>query len=496
MPGVHVNQKQVNLYMEQRNKGLSQASAAAKAGFSERTGRRIENQPPRTKSIRQYRTRKDPLDGLFEREVIPLLQKKSTLQPTTIFEYLAQTYPDKIQQSHLRTLQRRIRAWHALSGSDKEVMFEQQHLAGELGICDYTLLKNIVITIDGVPFCHRLFHYRLVFSKHCYVMVVQGGESYESLATGLTKAFDACQGVPSEIRTDSLSAAFKNKPDKEALTERYHAFCQHYGVRASRNTPGKAHENGAIEASHGHLKNRIVQQLTLRGSHDFASISEYQDFIDLIVATINQKQQAKFELEQQVLKALPAKSPVTWREEVVSVSSHSTIRLLRVLYTVPSRLIGRKLVAYLYTDHIDLYYNSQKTYALKRTYAPGNERAKHVDYKHVIHSLIKKPNAFKGSTLREAMIPEGDWTLAWQAMTADGVTDQACLQMVRLLHLAASADCESALGSELLRQLEKQGFVDVDACRKKFATISPAPEIETKQHDLRSYDALVGGQYV
>jgi hypothetical protein len=38
-------------------------------------------------------------------------------------------------------------------------------------------------------------------------------------------------GVPEEHRTDSLSAAFNNLTEREELTKRYHALCQHYGLR-------------------------------------------------------------------------------------------------------------------------------------------------------------------------------------------------------------------------------------------------------------------------
>jgi hypothetical protein len=38
----------------------------------------------------------------------------------------------------------------------------------------------------------------------------------------------------------------------------------------SRNNPGVAHENGAIESAHGHLKKTLGDELLLRGSRDFA----------------------------------------------------------------------------------------------------------------------------------------------------------------------------------------------------------------------------------
>jgi hypothetical protein len=53
------------------------------------------------------------------------------------------------------------------------------------------------------------------------------------------------------------------------------------------NNEGVAHENGVIEVAHSHLKRNVEQQLRLRGSRDFATITGYQSFLDVIVAKIN-----------------------------------------------------------------------------------------------------------------------------------------------------------------------------------------------------------------
>ena len=51
-------------------------------------------------------------------------------------------------------------------------------------------------------------HFRLEYSGLCHAAVVLGGESYVALAGGLQDALWALGGVPKEHRTDSLSAAF------------------------------------------------------------------------------------------------------------------------------------------------------------------------------------------------------------------------------------------------------------------------------------------------
>jgi len=78
--------------------------------------------------------------------------------------------------------------------------------------------------------------------------VVLGGVSFQALATGLQEALRMAGGVPQERRTDSLSAAFNKLAEREELTRRYQALCEHYGLHATRNNAGGSHENGAIEA--------------------------------------------------------------------------------------------------------------------------------------------------------------------------------------------------------------------------------------------------------
>jgi len=77
--------------MTGRSKGDIQITAAAKAGISECSGRRIENgnSPQEDKPMRHRRTRKDHFKGVWENEVVPMLQQNAELQPLTLFEHFA-----------------------------------------------------------------------------------------------------------------------------------------------------------------------------------------------------------------------------------------------------------------------------------------------------------------------------------------------------------------------------------------------------------------------
>ena len=494
MSGKSITKHQVNLYMSYRQKH-NQVKAAAKAGISERSARRIESgQHAVSRQPRLYRTRKDPFNGAFEQHLVPLLEADPKLQPITLLDKLDTIMPGQFGQKHLRTLQRRVKKWLATEGPEQEVIFRQKYMPGFMGISDYTWMNKLEITLNGEHFKHKLFHYKLVYCGWTYVQVVLSGESFESLSTGLQNAFWRSGGVPQTHRTDSLSAAFNNHYEQETLTERYQKLCKHYSVVPTRNNKGVAHENGAIEVAHSHLKQKVDQQLRLRGSRDFATMSEYQVFLDVIVAKINRQCKTRFDEERAHLTALPKRRTNDFSEQYVKVTSSSTISIKRVTYTVPSRLIGQRLLVHIYDTRLDVFLGHELTDTLPRVYAQGHQRSRAVDYKHVIHSLAKKPNAFKYSQLREDLIPDGDLSLLWQQLTQVHVSDDDCRYMVALLQLAHNYNCEQALGRYVLKNYEEGKRVSIDMCRKMFGESTVIiPEVVSQQHNISDYDALLGG---
>ena len=496
MPGKPITQQQVKLYMSYRNQPKqSQAKAAAKAGISERTARRIDTQQHQIQGQpRQYRTRKDPFDGMFEAHLVPLLKINPALQPITLLDALEEHAPGKFDHTHLRTLQRRVKRWRAKEGPDQEVIFLQLHTPGDMGISDYTWANELNITIAGVSFKHKLYHYHLVYSGWTYVQTILGGESFESLSSGFQNALWASGGVPREHRTDSLSAAFKNHTEETILTQRYDALCKHYGVNPTRNNKGVAHENGAIECPNRHLKRKMEQQLLLRGSRNFNALADYNQFINLIVAKINRQCKTRFEEEKVHLAALPCRRTNDFSEQFVKVSSSSTINVKRVTYTVPSRLIGSGLLIHIFDDRLVLFYGHELTLTLDRVYAEAPLRGRSINYRHIIHSLAKKPNAFKCSRIRDDIIPVGDMSLLWQQLTAHSVSDSDCKYMVNLLLLAHNYDCEGALGRYVLASVESGQRATIEQCRKLFGPERiEVPKINTQQHSLSGYDNLIGG---
>lgn len=242
----------------------TQAKAAAKAGFSPASSYRFEHDPrlPSQRQRPRPRRRPDPLAAVWDSEIVPMLQAAPGLRPIAILEEILRRRPE-IAPGVRRTLERRIRHWRAVNGPEREVIFRQQPVPGQLGLSDFTDMGDLGVSIAGERLEHRLYHFRLAFSGWEHARILLGGESFVALAEGLQNALWGLGCVPREHRTDSLSAAFRNLDSnaQEDLTRRYEELCAHYGMTPTRNNPGVAHENGAIESAHGHLKKAVDDDL-------------------------------------------------------------------------------------------------------------------------------------------------------------------------------------------------------------------------------------------
>jgi len=472
----------------------SQTSAAAKAGISERSARRIDQQDLQpAKNNRKWRTRTDPLSLVWDNIVLPLLKSCNEIAPVGIFDHLCECHSDKFNPSARRTLERRILKWRQLYGQSQTVIFVQEHHPGALGICDFTH-ADFPVTIASEPLSHKLFHYRLVSSGWAFTQVTYGGESFAAFSDGLQNAFHASGGVPLEVRTDSLSAAYKNHQETQDFTDRFSELVTNYRFKATRNNRGIAHENGAIESPNRHIKAQIKQALLIRGSHDFKTKKDYEIFVQSTVDRRNRRIRDKFLTEQRQLQALPASSSVNYSEHLVRVSRTSTITLRRVVYTVPSRLVGSRLTVYLFDDHLDLYLSGVMTLTLNRVYAKQGARARSVNYQHVIGSLVQKPRAFRHSQWRDELLPGEDYRCIWRYVDNELSADKACQYIVRLLNLAKKSEREEVLGRFVLEGIEQGRLPSLFDCEDRFMPVTSAlPDVTIEQHALSHYQALLQG---
>lgn len=324
---------------------------------------------------------------------------------------------------------------------------------------------------------------------------ILGGESYTALTEGLQEALWRLGGSPREHRTDSLSAAFKNLNHDEQLdtTNRYQQFCDHYHMKATRNNPGVPTENGSIESPHGHVKRRISQALILRGSTDFESVEAYQQFIDEVVRQHNRRNAPLVSVDKEALRPLPQYKTTDYTELLVKATTSSTIRVKRVTYTVPSRLIGETLRVHVYHDRLKCYVGSELVITLKRIYSNGQNYKRSIDYRHLINSLVRKPQAFRYSQIRDDLLPNDDYRFIWNYVDEVMPPRKACQFIVGLLKIASERENEIPLAEEVLRRIHGEKQLDLRQLENRYKTkkSSELPEIKVNQHILSYYDQLL-----
>lgn len=491
-----ITDEQYRWHMTLRNEGRTQKQSASKVGISERSGRNLENRGclASQRKRKKYRTRKDPLEAVWDGDIVPILEQVPQISCPVLLEQLQDIYPEKYSDSLLRTLQRRVRKWRAIHGPSREIMFSQEHAPGRQGLSDFTKLKGIEITIQGELFDHLLYHFRLAYSRWSWIAVVHGGESFTALSKGLQDGLWRLGGSPLEHRTDSLSAAFRNisRQDKRDLTRSYKELCRHYGMTPTRNNLNRGHENGSVESAHGHLKRRLRDSLALRGSYDFESVEEYKRFIKEVVTRHNRRNQSLIDVERQHLQKLPERRTIDYIETTARVTTSSVITVQGVLYTVPSQLIGHKLGLHVYDDQLKCYLGSDEVLTLPRI-RTKDQKKRYVNYKHLIESLSRKPQAFRYSILRDDILPNETYRKIWLMIDQRCTQKQACRLIVGILKLAADYDCEEQLGAKVRHMLKKGEVPCLGSLQQDYQLTQPkeVPALSVQQHALKTYDHLL-----
>lgn len=476
--------------------GKSVEAAAAAAGMSERSGYvwKAGSLPSEVKKPRAWRTRKDPFEGVWASEVVPLLEADAdgVLDATTILELLRERHGDAHQAGQLRTLQRRMLAWRVLHGPEKDVKFEQVHVPGREGAFDFTDCRELGVTIAGVPFVHLLFQFMLSFSGWRWACVALS-ETFEALVHGLQGALWALGGTPAVWRSDNLSAATHQLPGGgRELNRRYKAVLDHYDAKSTRIRPRHSHENGVAEKGNDVLKHDLEQALVLRGSRDFASVEQYEAFVsDRAARLSNARPASRLVQERALLKPLPSSAVPEYTKYFATVRQWSTIHFARRVYSVPSRLIGKEVEVRQHADFVEVYYGVADKPTVTMPRLRGDQYFR-IDYRHVIWSLVRKPGAFARYRFREELFPSLEFRRAYDALV-DARGERADVEYVRILHLAAST-MQSSVEVALSLLLERSELPDYAAVKTLCSPERPVvPEVHIPPPNLGDYDCLLVG---
>lgn len=446
---------------------------------------------------RDWRTHADAFAAVWP-EVELLLRDLPELEAKAVFEYLVEDQGHAFQEGQLRTFQRRVREWRALQGPEKEVFFAQEHRPGEAMQWDFWDAKELGVTIGGRPFPHMLFHAVLPYSNWEH-STVSRSESMLAIRGGLTRALHKLQHVTRFLQSDSSSAATHKLAGgvpggSGALSERgfnveYEDLVKHYGMTPRRIGVGKCEQNGDVEALHNALRRRLEQRLKLRRSRDFESLEAYQTWLDEVEEKANVHRAERIEKELKHMGLLSASLVTEYRELSAPVLSGSTINVKRNVYSVPSRLIGEEVDIRLYEMRVEMYFKGRLQLCVDRLIGQGHAR---IDYRHVIHSLVRKPGAFERYRYQEEMFPTLSFRKTYDALCERMTQYRAACEYLLILKLAADTmESQVEMALELLLD-SGQSFVADDVRALAGPDRPEIPELAPLVVQLADYDVLLG----
>jgi hypothetical protein len=436
---------------------------------------------------RTWRTRMDPFEEHWP-AIVEKLRDAPALEAKTLFEDLCERHPRRYQPGQLRTLQRRIKAWRAQEGPEKEVFFAQQHRPGEAMQTDFTSANELGITLGGEPFDHLLCHSVLPYSNWEWATACLS-ESMSALRRGVQASVFELGHVTEWLQTDHSSAATHDlRTGKRGFNEEYEALVRHLGMKPRTIAVGKKEQNGDVESLNGWLKRRLEQHLLLRGSRDFPDRAAYETWIRGVLRKYNARRGERLVEELAVMRELTAQRLAEYTEHEARVTAWSTIRLKAKTYSVPSRLMRELVKVRLFEDRIEVFYGGQRQLTTERL---RGSKTRRIDYRHVIWSLVKKPGAFARFRYRDELFPSPTFRRAYDRLAEAHVPRIADREYLRVLHLAASTfECHV---EEALESLLSDGEVpDYERVRPRIETSVPeTPAIEPLKVDLGEYDELL-----
>jgi hypothetical protein len=192
--------------------------------------------------------------------------------------------------------------------------------------------------------------------------------------------------------------------------------------------------------------------------------------------------------EQSTLRPLPRLPLVPCKEVQVRVSRFSTIHLGSNVYSVPSRLIGTRLLVRLHAETIEGYVGTKRAFTLPRLIGTHQHR---IDYHHFIWSLVRKPGAFAAYRYRDELFPTTTFRLATtnSARTWPGEQMGSTFGCYTWQPARALAEVETAL----VLLLESKQTPTAEAVRElaQEPASHPIPDLSVPALALDGYDQLI-----
>jgi transposase len=330
---------------------------------------------------------------------------------------LVEEHRAEVSYSTVRDYVRRRRPEIAVEHGKVAVvaMVPQEHAPGVEAEVDF---GEVWVILDGVKTKCHLFVYRLSHSGGA-VHRVYPTCGQEAFLEGHIAAFEAFGGVPTgHIRYDNLTSAVSQvlfgSGRRRTENPRWVLFRSHYGFDAFYCHPGieGAHEKGGVEGEVGRFRRTWLTPMP-----EVKSLDELNEkIVGWEARDLHRRIEGRLhtvghdvDLEKPVLRPLPMDGfdPGLVLNPRVDRSALVPVRMVK--YSVPARLIGRRVRVSLQASRVKIFDGRQLVADHPRRVARTGSV---VDLDHYLEVLAFKPGALPGSTALGQARAAGAFTTA------------------------------------------------------------------------------------
>ncbi len=343
--------------------------------------------------------------------------KKQRHTARRVWERLVGEHGAQVGESTVRRYVARVKA--DLVGTPT-VAVPQTHGLGEEAEVDF---GEFYVWLDGEQIRLWMFVMRLSASGKAFHHVF-GNQCGESFYEGHNLAFTYFGGIPKTIRYDNLRpAVVKVLLGRDRWENiKFIALRSHYGFDSFFCLPGidGAHEKGGVEGEIGRFRRRHlvpiprVASLEELNSHfagadvtDDARVISGRPLVDGRRITVGEH----FALEQPLLETLNRERFDVAVDLVCRVDHKARVCVRQAHYSVPVRLVGRKIRVRLGASHLEILDGSKIVARHMRSLHKGVET---LTLDHYLEILVRKPGALPGATALVQARQAGTFTDAHQ----------------------------------------------------------------------------------
>ncbi|MFJ1746389.1 IS21 family transposase [Streptomyces sp. NPDC088116] len=398
--------------------GMSMRELERKHGVTWRTVRKAldsswpeprKKLPPRATTLDPY---KPVIDEILRADLDAPRKQRHTV--TRIFHRLVEEHGADVSYGVVR---------YYVAGRKPEILVEsgkapleafvpQTHLPGHEAEVDF---GDVTVRLAGELVTCYLFSLRLSYSgKAVHRVFASCGQ--EAFFDGHVHALRTLGGVPrTKVGYDNLKAAVARvlgQSRGRVEAHRWIAFRSHFGIESFYCRPGieGAHEKGGVEGMIGYFRrNHFVPVPEVSSLAELNEMVEQWDRQDDArrIGSRPKTVAEYYALEQPLLMPLPDEPFETGRVFTPRVDRYGQIPVRTNRYSVPIRLIGKRVRVVLHASHLVVYDQNMEVARHERLIAKGAVR---LDLDHYLEVLVRKPGAFPGSTALEQARSAGRFT--------------------------------------------------------------------------------------